>query len=189
MKPFLLSTFVISLFAIFPVLHASGGLPQTNVCPEMERVGEDMLRGDPHSFYFVDALQGTFPIPRFFVVSGVEGSGDIRLTGWALPYEEHEELESMDIHAHSNVCDWTMTISYGPVENVSSIIEGTSGGHELIAEYSTPRLRVIHVRLQDVESVSTVIAHDERRHISFTQRDANKALWLLRLYEELSVEP
>ncbi|MCC5810548.1 MAG: hypothetical protein JJU06_09265 [Ectothiorhodospiraceae bacterium] len=184
-KGLLVSSWLASILVPFPVVLASEGLPQVAVCSEMEQAGRDMLAGDPHGFYFVNALDGTFPIPRFFIVSGVESSGDIRLTGWALPYDEHEQLESADIHTHSNVCDWSMTISYGPVENVSSLIEGNAGEYDVVAEYSTAKLRVMVVRLQGAESVSTVVAYDDNHHISFAQRDADKALWLLHLYNKL----
>ncbi|MCC5812892.1 MAG: hypothetical protein JJU06_21220 [Ectothiorhodospiraceae bacterium] len=181
---------VILVLASAPPAHASDDFPETAVCTEMERAGEDLLEGDPHGFYFVEALNGTFPIPRFFRVARADYSahGDIVMKAWTMPALE---LQEHDLDQRSNACHWHMTIHAGPRENVRKFLGGEPGERDdLIRNFAPGNVEVYVLgSTEDEARARTVIALNEAGYIAFTTMDEAPALWMLQLYEELSAEP
>lgn len=158
--------------------------PKPVVCQEMAARGVSLLEGDPSGFFFVDALDGEFPIPTFFEVIGADATSGNRIRLEANPYlSPRTGLPA--IRNKSNHCDWVMIVAFGPKKTLFE----RSMKEELIVSsainnYSLGNLSVYVVPHDGLGEMHSIVAWNDERYISLTSESPDNALWLLHLFSE-----
>lgn len=176
-----------SLLLLSPQPSAGAPPPKGTVCAYMEQLGQQLRTGDSAKFFFVDGLDGNFPVPAFMkAVRPHSSSIDIRLEMLyrhdSLPKRALPHTTAMRVAL--NRCGWQMSLAFGRREHFAAYTGGVGKtAASATHAYSLGGMRLWQSRSRLGSTVLyTVFALTDQSFAQISTTSVDRAYWLIRLF-------